>query len=238
MSVDESGIESMGLNTSFDADQSEWLTRLSRVEATLADMPEGFGVEASGTGYADLLLEKGRALVALERGDEGWAPARQAMDVFLANQEWEKAVDTCDVLFRAEQDGSLSALGQGIWLAVTFPVDLELALTMLHHVIDETPDDSDGAAVAAAVGVYITDLRAEEGQRRENLLFFSNQMLGKVARRHSNVESQQEFGAWVIRLELDDPEKFLIRLRNVVDVLVQEDWWFDRDALRAALPQD
>ena len=35
-------------------------------------------------------------------------------------------------------------------------------------------------------------------------------------------------------MELDDPARFLPRLRNVVDVLVQDDWRFDREALRAA----
>jgi hypothetical protein len=38
------------------------------------------------------------------------------------------------------------------------------------------------------------------------------------------------------RLELREPDKFLVRLRNVVDVLVQDDWWFDREALQARLP--
>ena len=38
------------------------------------------------------------------------------------------------------------------------------------------------------------------------------------------------------RLELDNPEKFLVRLRNVVDVLVQEDWWFDREQLQTEIP--
>jgi hypothetical protein len=39
-------------------------------------------------------------------------------------------------------------------------------------------------------------------------------------------------------MELNDPAAFLPRLRNVVDVLVQDEWWFDRDALQAALPAD
>ena len=43
---------------------------------------------------------------------------------------------------------------------------------------------------------------------------------------------------WIQDMELNDPAKFLPRLRNVVDVLVQDDWWFDRDKLQAALPAD
>jgi hypothetical protein len=42
----------------------------------------------------------------------------------------------------------------------------------------------------------------------------------------------------VRRLELDEPDKFLVRLRNVVDVLVQDDWWIDRDAIQSRLTTD
>jgi len=60
--------------------------------------------------------------------------------------------------------------------------------------------------------------------------------MADVARRLSNVDSQEAFDLWVEKLELNDPSKFLTRLRNVVDVLVQEDWWFDREELQNRLP--
>jgi len=123
----------------------------------------------------------------------------------------------------------------GVWLAVTFPVTPDLTVEMLRHIVEETPDDADGAAVAAATAHYVADLRTE-GKERENAMFYTAQMLSSVARRHSEVKEQEDFDAWVKRLELDQPEKFLIRLRNVVDVLVQDDWWIDRDAIHAELP--
>jgi hypothetical protein len=152
------------------------------------------------------------------------------------NQQWDGAVQCCEVMFHAEQpELSLAALGNGVWLAVTFPVDPELTVNMLSHIVEETPDDSDGAAVAAATAYYIVDIRTE-GKQRDNLSFYTNQVLGAVARRHSGVESQAQFEFWVSKLELDDPAKFLPRLRNVVDVLVQDNWWVDRDAIWASLP--
>ena len=115
-------------------------------------------------------------------------------------------------------------------------MDPELTVAMLQHVVDETPADSDGAAVAAATAHYVVDMRAVEGPQRENLLFYTNQMLATVARRHSEVLGQQDFDRWFRKLELHDPALFLARLRNVVDVLVQDEWWIDRDALREKLP--
>ena len=184
---------------------------------------------------ADLQLQICRTLVGLDRGAEAWPLGRQAFDVFAEHQDWESAVDACDILFESGREGALSALGQGIWLAVTFPVDPDLSVNMLHHIVDETPEDSDGAAVAAVTALFLVDMRAD-GTQKENLKFFAQQILGNVARRHSGVENQEQFAHWMDKLELREPDKFLPRLRNVIDVLVQDDWWFDREALQAQLP--
>lgn len=184
---------------------------------------------------ADLLLQLGRALVRLEKHPEAWGAARAAFDLYLAESAWEGAVQACDILFLSDQALSLAALGQGIWLAVTYPVDPELSVAMLQHVVDETPPEADGAAVAAITAHYLADLRAKAPQR-DHLLLYTNQLLATVARRHSGVAGQRTFDKWVSDMELNDPALFLPRLRNVVDVLVQDDWWFDRDALQAKLP--
>ena len=182
-----------------------------------------------------LLLQIGRTLIRLEKKPDAWDAGREAFDIFVARNAWEGAVQACDIMFLSEQPESLAALGQGIWLAVTFPVDPELSVAVLQHVIDETPPDSDGAAVAATVAHYLVDLRAQDRQR-EDLLFYTNQLLATVARQHSNVHDQEAFSKWFKKLELEDSAKFLPRLRNIVDVLVQDEWWIDRDAIQAKLP--
>jgi hypothetical protein len=195
-------------------------------------------IERAGGGQrelADTQLQMARTLVGLGRGKEAWPLGRAALDQFIAMDNYELAADACDVLFQAEQPESIAALGQGIWLAVTCPIDPELTIELLSHVIDETPDDADGAAVAATTALFLADVRAR-GHHRDDLIFFATQLLGTVARRHSGVETPEQLDLWMERLELKEPEKFLVRLRNVVDVLVQDDWWFDRDALQDRLP--
>ncbi|HYA39632.1 MAG TPA: hypothetical protein VEI74_15310 [Candidatus Methylomirabilis sp.] len=222
-----------------DADSGDELTeptalleaQLEEFRSQLLELPPNY----DPLSRADLLLQIGRTLVRLEQNPDAWDAAREAFDIYVVREAWEGAVQACDILFTADQPESLAALGQGIWLAVTFPVDPELTVAMLQHVIDETPPDSDGAAVAATVAHYVVDLRAE-GRQREDLMFYSNQLLATVARRHSDVPDQEAFGKWFKKLELDDPARFLPRLRNVVDVLVQDEWWIDRDAIRARLP--
>ncbi len=205
--------------------RSRLLALQERLRETPTDAPARVAVQ----------LETARTLLRLERRPEVWQPAREAFDKAVRMERWDDAVQACELLFLTEEPLSLAALGQGVWLAVTFPVSPELTLEMLRHIVEETPDDADGAAVAAATAHYVADLRTQ-GREREQLTFHTAQLLAAVAQRHSGVDNQQQFDAWMTRLELDQPEKFLVRLRNVVDVLVQDNWWLDRESIQAALP--
>jgi hypothetical protein len=220
-------------DSSEDAKESTGMLKrlVENLRGQLAELSAG----AETLRRADLLLQLGRALVRLEKNAESWAAAREAFDLYMAEQAWEGAAQCCDILFLSDQPQSLAALGHGIWLAVTYPVDPELSVALLQRVVEETPPDADGAAVAAVTAYYLVDMRAREPQR-DHLLLYANQVLATVARRHSSVDGQQNFNKWIEDMELGDPALFLPRLRNVVDVLVQDDWWIDRDALQAALP--
>lgn len=204
---------------------------LAKAQQELIELPAGY----QPVQKAEIQNRIGEILIDLNLKEDAYDSAREAFDAFIAAKQWDAAVQSCNIMFLADQPYSLAALGQGVWLAVTFPIDAELTVAMLQHIIDETPADSDGAAVAAVTASYVVDLRAD-GKQRDNLLLFTNHMLGTVARRHGEVEKQEQFDYWLEKMELKDPAKFLPRLRNVVDVLVQEDWWIDRDAIWASLP--
>ncbi len=210
----------------------------ARIEGEAAELQTRLDSESAPGQKARLQLELGRNLVDLERGEKAWPVCKQAFDYFLQQENWEAAAECCNILYLSDQETSLSALGQGVWLAVTYPINPEVTVELLHHIIDDTPEDSDGAAVAAATAAFVVDMRTADHPRREDMLFFTQQMLGKVARQHSDIKDQAQFNYWIEKLELDQPDKFLVRLRNIVDVLVQEDWWFDRDELRASIPED
>lgn len=232
----------MKINQTFDFGSEsgeDAIESTQALEAKLQALRERIVAQSESTellSLAKLRLDEGELLNALERGEEAWKIVRPLFDLFAQSGEWQLAAEASDVLSQTQHDDALVALANGIWLAVTFPVDPQVTLSLLQYVIDETTDDSDGAAVAAAVAKYIIDLRADEDSHND-LSFFATQMMGEVARRHSDVANQQQFDAWSKKLELDQPEKFLVRLRNVLDVMAQDNWWVDREAIRASLPQ-
>jgi hypothetical protein len=230
--------ENKGLLDADSGDDAVTSTQLLRQRAEalrqqIAQLPPGF----HPTQKAELLLELGPNLVDLKESEDAFSIGREAFDIFVDAEDWENAVVACDIMYQADDTHSLAALGQGVWLAVTFPINPELTVSMLNHIVDETPPESDGAAVAATVAHYIADIRAQ-GKDKENLMLFTNNLLASVARRHGNVESQEQFDYWFNKLELNDPALFLPRLRNVIDVMVQEQWWIDRDSIHAKLPDN
>lgn len=219
---------------STDPDQSvEYLENyLQQKQAALSNL----GDNPDALEKARLLLDIAEALVGINRRDEAWEAGREAFNVFLENESWEEAVRCCDVLYQSGQPASLLALGQGVWLAVTYPIDPQLSVNMLGYVVDETPAKADGAAVAAITAHYIADMRTE-GKAHESLTFLTKEMVSTVAREHSDIKDQEGLSAWMERLQLLDPGVFLPRLSLVIGAIVPSDqWWFDRDALREKIP--
>ncbi len=167
--------------------------------------------------------------------EAAWGMTRESFEIFRDHAQWEDAVRCCDVLYRCDLPASVPALGNGLWLAVTYPIDPQVTIILLNHLIDATPPQADGAAVAATVAHYIADLRLE-GEKRDSMMFLTSAMLGKVAERHSNVNSQEAMNLWLNRLDLLNPKVFLPRLGQVIDAIVENQWWYDREVLRASLP--
>lgn len=230
-------IQGMGLSDTLisqetDDTGAQLLAQLESQRRQLDEIPE-----TDELGRQRLQLSISETLVAMEKKEEAWKLARDVFDFMVANEQWQEAVEACDVLYAADQPASIAALGNGIWLAVTFPIDPQISTNLLDHVIDETPKDSDGAAVAAATAHYLAELRAKDDAQRSSLGFLTGNMLAGVANRHSDLKEKAQIDLWVERLELDQPDKFLPRLATMLEVIVEDNWWIDRDAIRASLPE-
>jgi hypothetical protein len=204
---------------------------LNEHEAHLQALPD----DCPPVDRARVQLDIAETLLALLRKEEAWSTGREIFDVFIEQAAWQDAIETCDVLFQCEQAESLAALGNGVWLAVTYPVPAQLTVAMLQHIVDETPDDSDGGAVAAMAANYIVEMRSE-GEEQESLAFFTRQILAGVAKRHRGIEEPEMINTWIEILELNDVKELLPRLATILDTIVGDNWWIDRDALRAELP--
>lgn len=212
-------------------ERQELAVKLTETQGKLKNLP----ADAAPMERALIQLDISELMLALDLKEEAWNEARATFDTFVKNEQWQHAVEACNVMYQTEQPASIVALGHGVWMSVTYPIAADTSIAMLNHIVDETPADSDGAAVAAMVGYYIADIRSTD-EEHDSMTFLAKTILGNVAKRHSNVQTQKEMDAWMFKLELNEPEVFLPRLSLVVNSIVEENWWFDRDELRARLP--
>jgi len=212
-------------------ERQELAVKLTEMQGKLKNLP----ADAAPMERALIQLDISELMLALDLKEEAWNEARATFDTFVNNEQWQHAVEACNVMYQTEQPASIVALGHGVWMAVTYPIAADTSIAMLNHIVDETPADSDGAAVAAMVGYYIADIRSTD-EEHDSMTFLAKTILGNVAKRHSNVQTQKEMDAWMFKLELNEPGVFLPRLSLVVNSIVEENWWFDRDELRTRLP--
>ena len=205
--------------------------RLGALETRRGQIPAGDAARHT------LAAEAVQILGDLGKPARAWDLAEPALAEAVAGEDWQGATLICESLFLGGGERALPALGQSLWLSITFPVDPGLTVAQLRYVIEETPRDSDGAAVAAAMAAYVASLRSDNNPSGD-LALAVGQMMNDVASRHGQVADSDAFGRWFSRLELDDPAKLAVRMRNIIDVLVQDDWWFDREALQRKIPED
>ncbi len=213
------------------ANAKQLQARLEYFESQLA----GLKANAPVTERIKNLLEIARIQVERYKGAQAWEKAFTAFNVAQQEELWGLAVEACDVMFLSEAPDALVALGHALWLGVTFPIDPEITVAMLQHLVEESPEEADTRAVAAATAHYITSIRCGAD---DELTFFTSQMLASVADKHSHVNDQATFDLWRKTLKLDKPEIFLKKLSGAIDQLVGEKWWIDRDAIRAKLDEN
>ena len=210
------------------ANEEQLQSRLEYFEAQLAGLTEG----APAEDRIKNLLEIGRIQVERYKGSDAWEKAFTAFNLAQDDELWELAVEACVVMFLSEGPDALVALGHALWLGITFPIDPEITVAMLQHLVEESPEEADTRAVAAAAAHYVTSMRCGED---DDLTFFTSQMLASVADKHSHITDQSTFDVWHRTLQLDKPDVFLKKLSGAVDQLVDNKWWVDRDAIRAKL---
>jgi len=184
---------------------------------------------------AKALLDLANAELGMTQMSDVWNHAKAAFDICIAHEEWQLAVEACDLLYQTELPSSITALGHGVWLSVTYPLEPEYSINMLNYVINETTDDADGAALAAITAHFIVDRRSE-GKARDDLKVLTTNMLAKVALRHSKVETQVGLDVWMDKMDLRDPDVFLPRMGMVVGAIIGDgNWWFDKAELQKKL---
>ena len=184
----------------------------------------------------DVLLSLSKVCSELDEGGDAWEAAHEAFDLCMAQEDWQGAARAGDALFLTNEPQALKGLAHAIWLAVTFPIEVKVSHDVLERLINEAAHD-DIAAVAAATAYYVAELRGGDDEAGKEARDNAARIISNVAWSHGGVKDQEAFDIWFRIHNLDDPETFLPLLAESLDKMADGDWWYDRDALRARIPE-
>ena len=216
----------------FDAEEAEDVQATSKqLEAQLnyyQNQLDNLDDDTSTEDKIDILLRIARIQIERYQGADAWDKAFLAFTLAEQHHLWGLAVEACDALFLSEGPDALVALGHALWLSITFPIDPELTVAILQHLVNESPSESDTKAVAATTAHYIAQVR---GGKDSDLSLFTNQLLASVADNHSHISDQNSFNVWRKAMNLDNPDIFLPKLSGAIDQLIGDKWWIDKQAI-------
>ena len=96
-------------------ERQELAVKLTNYQGQLKSLPE----DSTDLERAMIQLDISELQLALDLKEEAWNSARATFDTFITNEQWQHAVEACNVMYQTEQPASIVALGHGVWLAVT-----------------------------------------------------------------------------------------------------------------------
>lgn len=182
------------------------------------------------------LLALCRVLLELREYPEAFLQARLLLGQSIEQGDPDAAAAACLAMYESGQEESISALGHAVWLVVACPVNPEQVLQAMRSLVEETPENSDGAAVAAMLGYFLVEKRSLGGNR-ERHVFLARQLVAEVAKRHRGITDEETIGVWVQMYDLDDVDLLLERLKRILAAIIPQ-WWFDREDFLQRLEQD
>jgi hypothetical protein len=190
---------------------------------------------ARGRAYAETQgLETG----PIRTPEEDWAINRNALMMYGRARDWGEALKVLTYLSTRENHPDVhKALAQRAWLAVkteTPVLDTTLALfTLLVYLGPEHVAAPSMAGVAHLLAQHRTPEHPDSPLANAQ----SQQMLKYVAEHHG-VEDAGDFERWVDDHKLEDPDHFIPTMMNALEKIIDDDWWFDHQAVQTELESD
>ncbi|MBF0154731.1 MAG: hypothetical protein HQL64_13405 [Magnetococcales bacterium] len=127
------------------------------------------------------------------------------------------------------------AVAQRAWVALKSGVPAIAVVTALREVVMTIGPQHELAAPMGALAYFMARHRKGDETEREFAVVQSQQLLHLICAAQKVQEGDQAFRDWVSVNRLEEPDYYLPRVIDGLDVMVMGDWWFDRHALQEEL---
>lgn len=126
------------------------------------------------------------------------------------------------------------ALAQRCWVALKSDAPGAEVVLALFHLLSTLTPRHEIAGPIAALAHLMAKHRTPDHPDRDLALGQAQQMLSLVCDQ-SKVVGEEAFAIWVKHNRLDDPDHYVPIVMAGLEMMVGDNWWFDRQALQADL---
>ncbi|MBF0138103.1 MAG: hypothetical protein H7833_08975 [Magnetococcus sp. DMHC-1] len=127
------------------------------------------------------------------------------------------------------------AVAQRAWVALKSDVPAIAVVTALREVVMTIGPQHELAGPMGALAYFLARHRKGNEPEREFAVAQAQQMLHLICEFQKVPEGNQAFKDWVNANRLENPDYYLPKVIDGLEVMVLGDWWFDRQALQEEL---
>jgi tetratricopeptide (TPR) repeat protein len=191
-----------------------------QLERGIGDVQGEAATLASMAYYAGETGEKARQLQLNLQAAQGFGQVQAYIDLAIVLSNLGVSAESNNIVY----------LAQTVWLSLKIHTPLEDTIQRMVYLYQQVSQGDELQALLATTAQFFCQIHGEGHPQLEELQQLSSKMLIAAAGAQG-IETQEAFDAWIIQQQLNNPEFFLPRLSQCLEVIVGDGWLFEREGL-------
>jgi hypothetical protein len=166
-----------------------------------------------------------------------WELNRAAITRFAKAGNWTEVHKLLKILSTKYRNKEVyKALAQRVWVGLKSDAPAADVVLSLFHLLNTLGSKHEIAGPIAALAHLIAKNRTPDHEDRDLAMGQAQQMFNLVCE-NLGVVGEEPFQKWVASSKLDDPNHYIPIVMNCLDIMVGDDWWFDREQLQKEMEE-
>ncbi|MBF0381120.1 MAG: hypothetical protein HQL69_08880 [Magnetococcales bacterium] len=168
---------------------------------------------------------------------EEWKLNKAAITRFAKDSNWPEALKILKMLSTKHRNKEVyKALAMRVWICLKSDAPGYEVVLSLFHLLNTLTAKHEVAGPIAALAHLMAKTRTPDHEDRDLAMGQSQQMFNMICEYHKII-GEEAFHKWVAGNKLDDPNHYIPIVMNCLDIMVGDDWWFDREQLQKEMEE-
>ncbi|MBF0194180.1 MAG: hypothetical protein HQL71_06455 [Magnetococcales bacterium] len=157
---------------------------------------------------------------------------KAAVSRFAADSNWPEAIKVLKMLSTKHRNKDVyKAIAMRAWICLKSDAGVDEVVLSLFNLLNTLGAKHEVAGPIAALAHLMAKNRTPEHEDRYLAMGQAQQMFNMICD-YNKIVGEDAFNKWVETNNLDDPNHYIPIVMNCLDIMVGDDWWFDREQLQ------